>query len=66
MKAISHVFAFIFTTLTLPSSADNSKPFASQAGEAAQPYVKQIGRAIDRTVTEFFAGSDGPMGDAAT
>ncbi|WP_271103995.1 hypothetical protein [Pseudomonas tohonis] len=65
MKAASLAFTSIFAALALPSSADDSKPLATQAGEAVQPYAKQIGHAIDRTVMEFFASSDGPMGDAA-
>lgn len=63
MKAAS--LTFILASLALPSSADDSKPLATQAGEAVQPYAKQIGHAIDRTVMEFFAGEDGLMGDAA-
>lgn len=65
MKAASLALTFLLAALALPSSADESKPLATQAGEAVQPYAKQIGQAIDRTVMEFFAGSDGPMGEAA-
>lgn len=66
VKAVSILFVFVgLTAIAQQSIASESKPLATQAAEAIQPYAKKLGDAVDQTVHEFFAGTDGPLGDAA-
>ncbi|WP_044873495.1 hypothetical protein [Pseudomonas sp. LFM046] len=66
MKALSTLFLLAGLTATAQQSiAAEPKPLATQAAEAIQPYAKKIGEAVDQTVNEFLAGTDGPLGDAA-
>lgn len=44
--------------------AEESKPLATQAGEATAPIAKAIGSGFSRIMTEFMAGTDGMVGDA--
>ncbi len=48
-----------------PALAEESKPIATQVGEAMQPAAEAYGNTMTRLVNEFFAGSKGVMGDAA-
>ncbi|MCD1641213.1 hypothetical protein K7H92_21040 [Pseudomonas stutzeri] len=48
-----------------PILAEESKPIATQVGEAMQPAAEAYGNTITRLVNEFFAGSKGVMGEAA-
>ena len=45
--------------------AKESKPIATQVGEAMQPAAEAYGNTMTRLVNEFFAGSKGVMGEAA-
>ncbi|BAN50574.1 hypothetical protein [Metapseudomonas resinovorans] len=66
MKALNTLFLLAGLTATAQQSfASESKPLATQAAEAIQPYAKKFGEAVDQTVHGFFAGTDGPLGDAA-
>ncbi len=66
MKDLSILFLLTGLTATVQQPfASESKPIATQAAEAIQPYAKKIGEAVDQTVNEFLAGTDGPLGDAA-
>ena len=58
----------IFVALALASSpalAEESKPVATQAGDALRPAAEAYGKTVNTLVSEFFAGSKGPMGEAA-
>lgn len=48
-----------------PALAEQSRPVATQAGDAMRPAAEAIGKGMNQLVNEFFAGSDGPMGNAA-
>lgn len=61
MKRILLALALIAS----PALAEESKPIATQVGEAMQPAAEAYGNTMTRLVNEFFAGSKGVMGDAA-
>lgn len=48
-----------------PALAEESKPIATQVGDAMRPAAEAYGRGVHQLVNEFFAGSKGPMGEAA-
>lgn len=48
-----------------PALAEESKPVATQVGDAMRPAAEAYGKGMQRLVNEFFAGSEGPMGQAA-
>ncbi len=48
-----------------PALAEQSKPIATQIGEAVEPAAEAYGRAVNRVVNEYFAGTKGMLGDAA-
>ena len=48
-----------------PALADESKPIATQVGDAMRPAAEASGKGIQELVNEFFAGAKGPMGEAA-
>lgn len=48
-----------------PALAEESKPIATQVGDAMRPAAEAYGRGVQQLVNEFFAGSKGPMGEAA-
>lgn len=48
-----------------PALAQESKPVATQVGDALRPAAEAYGKTVDRLVNELFAGSKGPMGEAA-
>lgn len=48
-----------------PALADESKPIATQVGDAMRPAAEAYGSTMTRLVHEFFAGSEGVMGEAA-
>ena len=48
-----------------PALADESKPIATQGGDAMRPAAEAYGRGAQELVNKFFAGSKGPMGEAA-
>tara|TARA_Y100000815_G_scaffold179957_1_gene163956 strand:+ start:664 stop:993 length:330 start_codon:yes stop_codon:yes gene_type:complete len=48
-----------------PALADESKPIATQVGDAMRPAAEAYGNTMTRLVHEFFAGSKGVMGEAA-
>ena len=46
--------------------AEESKPVATQIGEAMRPAAEAYGKTMNRLVNEYMAGaSKGPLGDAA-
>ena len=46
--------------------AEESKPIATQIGEAVRPAAEAYGKTMNRLVNEYMAGaSKGPLGDAA-
>lgn len=49
----------------LPALAEESKPIATQVGDAIRPAAEAYGKGMQKLVNEFFAGSEGPMGQAA-
>jgi hypothetical protein len=58
----------IFLVLALASSAtlaEELKPVATQVGDAMRPAAEAYGNKVNKLVNEFFAGSKGPMGQAA-
>ncbi|HCW96032.1 hypothetical protein QX25_12065 [Stutzerimonas stutzeri] len=61
MKRILLALALIAS----PALAEESKPIATQVGEAMQPAAEACGNTMTRLVNEFFAGSKGVMGEAA-
>lgn len=49
-----------------PTLAEESKPVATQIGEAVRPAAEAYGKTMNRLVNEYMAGaSKGPLGDAA-
>jgi hypothetical protein len=48
-----------------PTLAEESKPVATQVGDAMRPAAEAYGKTVNKLVNEFFAGSKGPMGQAA-
>lgn len=49
-----------------PALAEESKPVATQIGEAMRPAAEAYGKTMNRLVNEYMAGaSKGPLGDAA-
>ncbi|MEK0362181.1 hypothetical protein [Pseudomonas sp. CBC3] len=48
-----------------PALAEESKPIATQVGDAMRPTAEAYGNTMTRLVNEFFAGSNGVMGEAA-
>ncbi|MCO1736113.1 hypothetical protein FA467_01810 [Pseudomonas aeruginosa] len=63
MKAVASTIVLL--TLCGFAYAEESKPLATQAGEATAPVAEAIGSGFSRIVTEFMAGTDGMVGDAA-
>jgi hypothetical protein len=58
----------ILLALALVSSfvlAEESKPIATQVGDAMRPAAEAYSSTMTRLVHEFFAGSEGVMGEAA-
>lgn len=54
----------IFVVVALASSpalAEESKPVATQVGDALRPAAEAYGKTVDKLVNELFAGSKGPM-----
>lgn len=49
-----------------PAIAEESKPIATEVGDAIRPAAEAYGKGIPRLVNEFFAGSEGTMGEAAS
>lgn len=50
---------------TSPTLAEESKPIATQVGDAIRPAAEAYGKGMQQLVNELFAGSKGPMGEAA-
>lgn len=48
-----------------PAFAEESKPVATQVGDALRPAAEAYGKGMQTLVNELFAGSKGPMGEAA-
>jgi hypothetical protein len=48
-----------------PALAEESKPIATQVGDAIRPAAEAYGKGMQQLVNELFAGSKGPMGEAA-
>lgn len=48
-----------------PILAEESKPIATQVGDAMRPAAEAYGNTMTRLINEFFAGSKGVMGEAA-
>ncbi|MDT3710913.1 MAG: hypothetical protein ROZ65_12405 [Pseudomonadaceae bacterium] len=48
-----------------PALAEESKPIATQVGEAMRPAAEAYGNTMTRLVNEYFAGSKGVLGEAA-
>lgn len=48
-----------------PALAEESKPVTTQVGDALHPVAEAYGKTVNTLVNEFFAGSKGPMGEAA-
>ncbi|HBN8048181.1 hypothetical protein [Pseudomonas aeruginosa] len=63
MRAVASTIVLL--TLCGFAYAEESKPLATQAGEAKAPIAEAIGSGFSRIVTEFMAGTDGMVGDAA-
>lgn len=47
-----------------PALAEESKPIATQVGDALRPVAEAYSNTVDKLVNELFAGSKGPMGEA--
>lgn len=48
-----------------PILAEESKPIATQVGEAMRPTAEAYSNTMTRLVNEYFAGSKGVLGEAA-
>lgn len=53
------------SVISMPLLAEESKPVATQVGDALRPAAEAYGNTVNTLVNEFFAGSKGPMGEAA-
>nr|WP_090448077.1 hypothetical protein [Pseudomonas benzenivorans] len=54
--------------MAMPAWADEEKPVATQAAEAAEavtPYAEAFSKSVHRTFAEFMAGGKGPMAEGA-
>lgn len=57
---------FALALAASPVVAEESKPVATQIGEAMRPAAEAYGKTMNRLVNEYMAGaSKGPLGDAA-
>ncbi|HBO5228617.1 TPA: hypothetical protein NIG89_005670 [Pseudomonas aeruginosa] len=63
MRAVASTIVLL--TLCGFTYAEEPKPLATQAGEATAAIAEAIGSGFSRIVTEFMAGTDGMVGDAA-
>jgi len=61
MKRILLALAIVVS----PALAEESKPIATQVGDAMRPAAEAYSKGMQQLVNEFFAGSKGPMGEAA-
>lgn len=61
MKRISLALALAAS----PALAEESKPVATQVGDALRPAAEAYGKGMQKLVNELFAGSKDPMGEAA-
>ncbi|PAU53189.1 hypothetical protein BZL41_23785 [Pseudomonas sp. PIC25] len=50
---------------TSSALAEESKPVATQVGDALRPAAEAYGKGMQKLVNELFAGSKSPMGEAA-
>ena len=48
-----------------PAFAEESKPITAQVGDIVRPAAEAYGNGVQRLVNEFFAGSEGSLGEAA-
>lgn len=48
-----------------PAFAEESKPVATQVGDALRPAAEAYGKGMQKMVNELFAGFKSPMGEAA-
>lgn len=58
----------IFVVLALaagPALAEEPKPITTQVGDAIRPAAEAYSKTMNRLVSELFAGSNSPMGEAA-
>lgn len=51
--------------IAIPALAEESQPIATQIGDAMRPAAEAYGNGMQKLVNELFAGSKGPMGEAA-
>ncbi|MDC7827548.1 hypothetical protein PQS90_20570 [Pseudomonas sp. BLCC-B13] len=59
---------WIFLALAIaacPALAEESKPLATEVGEAVTPAAEEFSKTMNRVVNQYFAGTKGMMGDAA-
>ncbi len=63
MKAVASTIAAL--AISAAAAAEEPKPIATQTAEAIAPVANAIGSTFTRTLTEFMAGSDGMLGEAA-
>ncbi|OMG62001.1 hypothetical protein AUR61_018535 [Stutzerimonas balearica] len=61
MKRILLALAVVAT----PTLAEESKPIATQVGDAMRPAAEAYSNTMTRLVNEYFAGSKGVLGEAA-
>lgn len=54
-----------FALVTSPALAEESKPVATQVGEAVAPVAEGIGSTMSRVITEFMAGGNGMLAEGA-
>ncbi len=48
-----------------PILAEETKPIATQVGDAMRPAAEAYSKGMQQLVNEFFVGSKGPIGEAA-
>jgi hypothetical protein len=57
---------FLALAMAAPTAlAEEPKPLATQAGDAIRPAAEAYSNGVQRLIHEFFAGSDGVLGQAA-
>jgi hypothetical protein len=54
-----------FALVTGPALAEESKPVATQVGEAVAPVAEGVGNTMTRIITEFMAGGNGMLAEGA-
>jgi len=67
MPRLKTMRTILIALLTMATStfAEETKPLATQAGEAIAPYAEAFSNSVSRTMTEIMAGGKGSIAEGA-